>query len=404
MFPFLKYLFLSCFICLAIGACREKTGLPDLKERYQYKDTRPFGAYTAYHLLGEVYNDKFININDKAFAGFYADTYIDSSSIYINISNKFYATEDDARALVEFVSDGNTAFIASSYIDSAILEKVLSRQASNMWMNNMMSRQFVQTHVQLSPREYAREDSFSYYYLPFNNYFSEIDPGMGRAVGYNSNNRPNCAVFFIGKGRLYLHCDPRAFSNYFLLTANNYGYMKQLIQMMNSNPGNIFWDDYYNKINFRNEEGQSMSALKTILEHPPLAMAFWIVLGMLICYILFNGKRKQRIIPVIKPVDNTSIAFTQAIAGLYMAERKNRNIADKMITYLNEHIRTRYFLNSQVVNQQFITTLSKKSGVPADAVESLYNAIQQVQLSGDLSDFELLSLNEQIQEFYKKRI
>jgi hypothetical protein len=107
---------------------------------------------------------------------------------------------------------------------------------------------------------------------------------------------------------------------------------------------------------------------------------------------------------VIKPVDNTSIAFTQAIAGLYMAERKNRNIADKMITYLNEHIRTRYFLNGQVINQQFITSLSKKSGVPADAVESLYNAIHQVQLSADLSDFELLSLNEQIQDFYKKRI
>jgi predicted nucleic acid-binding protein len=391
---------------MAVGllwGCTRKNQLPDLKERYQYKDTRPFGAYTAYNLMGEIYPDKYINISDKPFAKFYADTYVDSASLYINISNKFYADEDDAKALVEFVSEGNTAFIAASYIDSTVLGKVLSRQAS-LWMNAFIPRQFVKTHVQLSPAAYRGQDSFSYYYLPFNNYFSEIDPGMGRAVGYNSNRRPNCAVFFIGKGRLYLHCDPRAFSNYFLLTANNYSYLKQLMQMLGNEPWNIFWDDYYNKRNFRDDEGGSMSGLDTILRNPPLAMAFWIVLGMLVFYILFNGKRKQRVIPIIKPVDNTSIAFTQAIAGLYMAERNNRTIADKMITYLNEHVRTRYFLSSQVVNQAFITTLSKKSGVPAAAVESLFNTIREAQASEDLSDFELLSLNEQIQEFYKTRI
>ncbi len=398
-----KYLLLSCLVLITLLGCNRKHPMPDLKERYQYKDTRPFGAFTAYNLVAEIYPDKYINISEKPFAKFYTDTYVDSSSLYINLCNKFYASEEDARALIEFVSEGNTAFIASSYLDSAVLDKVLSRQA-NLWMNALVPRGFVKTHVQLSPAAYSGQDSFSYYYLPFSNYFSEIDPGMGRAVGYNSNRRPNCAVFFIGKGRLYLHCDPRAFSNYFLLTADNYGYLKQLMQMVGNEPGNIFWDDYYNKRNFRDDGERSMSGLDTILKNPPLAMAFWIVLGMLVFYILFNGKRKQRVVPIIKPVDNTSIAFTQAIAGLYMAEQNNRNIADKMITYLNEHVRTRYFLSSQAVNQGFITSLSKKSGVPSETVESLYNTIREAQLSEDLSDFELLSLNQQIQEFYKKRI
>lgn len=394
---------ITCLL-VVIQGCRQKTALPDLKERYQYKDTRPFGTYTAYHLLGQIYPGKMINVSSKPFAKFYSDTYIDSSSFYINISNKFYATENDAQSLVEFVSEGNTAFISASFIDSSLLSKVLSRQARNLWMNNLMAKQYVNTHVYLLPDEFSKQDSFAYYYLPFSNYFSEIDPGMGRIVGYNSHNRPNCAVFFIGEGRLYLHCDPRAFGNYFLLTANNYAYMKQLMQMMSKNPGNIFWDDFYNKLNFKEEKKRPMSALKTILEHPPLGMAFWIILLMLIFYVLFNSKRKQRVIPIIKPVENTSIAFTQAIAGLYMAEKNNKNISEKMITFLNEHIRTRYFLNGQVVSNNFISTLSKKSGVPFETVQSLYNAIQQVQLSEELSDFELLSLNEQIQEFYKKRI
>lgn len=402
MSPLFRYIFLFLIIAGLSQGCLPKNRLPDLKERYHYRDTRPFGAYAAYHLLAQVYPNKFINVTRKSFSDFYANTYIDSSSLYVNVSNKFYASDADARSLVEFVTEGNTAFVAASFIDSSVLAKVLSRQASNSWMNSVMSRQFSRTAVQLHVAGAA--DSFSYYYLPFSNYFSEIDPGMGKVIGYNSEGRPNCAVFFIGKGRLYLHCDPRAFSNYFLLTNTNYLYMQQLMQLMAAKPGNVFWDDHYNRINFKSEDRRPMSALKSILQHPPLAMAFWIVLAMLICYILLNGKRKQRVIPIIKPADNTSIAFTQAIAGLYLAERNNRNIADKMISYLNEHIRTRYFLSSNLLNTQFIATLSKKSGVPADTVQSMYNAIQQVQISDELSDFELLSLSEQIQDFYKKRI
>ena len=377
--------------------------MPDLRERYQYTDTKPFGSYTAHALLSKIYPDKFISYTSKPFAKFYADTHIDSFSFYLSISNKYYASENDAQAIIEFVTEGNTAFIAASVIDSSLLQKVFSKQANSQWVPNVTGNRYNNTKLYLLPDEFSKQDTFSYYYMPFRNYFSEIDADLGRIVGYNENNKPNCAVFFIGKGRLYLHCDPRAFSNYFLLTANNYSYMKQLMQMINEQPGNIFWDDYYNKINYKNQEGKSASALGFLLQHPPLATAFYILLLLLMCYLFFNGKRKQRIIPVIKPLQNTSITFTQAIAGLYMADRNNKNMAEKMITYFNEFIRTRYFLNTQAGNKNFTVSLSKKSGVSPEAVQSLYNAIEQVQLSQNLSDFELISLNEQMQEFYKNR-
>lgn len=403
MLSIFKNIIVCSLLLVILQGCNKKTGLPDLKERYQYKDTRPFGAYTAYSLLGEIYPDKFIGLTSKPFAKFYADTHIDSFSFYISISNKYYASEKDAQSLVEFVSEGNTAFIAASVIDSSLLGKVFTRQARFQWMTELMGERYVKAKLYLLPDELSKQDTFSYYYIPFSNYFSEIDANMGRIVGYNGNNQPNCVVFFIGKGRLYLHCDPRAFSNYFLLTANNYNYMKQLMQLMNEKPGNIFWDDYYNKINYKEDNGKSSSAISYLLKHPALAIAFWIVLAMLLGYIFFNGKRKQRIIPVIKPVKNTSVAFTEAIAGLYLAEQNNKNMAEKMITHFNEYIRSRYFLNVHSVNTDFIAALSKKSGVQPEAVQALYNAILQIQVSEELSDFELLALNEQIQEFYKKR-
>ncbi len=387
----------SFYSCSGPGA-----KLPDLRERYGPADTKPFGAYTAYRMLGNIYPDKFIIHTKKAFAKFYNETQFDSTSLYINISNKYFVNDADAQAILDYVYDGNTAFIAASQIDTSLMSKIYSRQSGDMF--TMFSpNKYRRTSISLLPDEFSTLDSFAYYYRPFSSYFSEIHGDRGRIAGYNDEGKPNFMVFFWGKGRLYLHCAPRAFSNYFMLTGNNHLYMKQVMQMMDEKPGNIFYDDYYHKKNFRDDEDNSFSALDEILKHPALAIAFWITFALLLLYIFFGGKRKQRIVPVIDPVKNTSIAFTEAVAGLYLSEKNNKNIADKMISYFSEYIRTRYFLHLHAPNKDFITALSKKSGVEHEHVQSLYNSIQQVGLAQDVSDFELLSLNEQIQMFYKKR-
>lgn len=403
MFKSFRHIILV-FVCSGfLYSCTQKNKLPDLRERYGYMDTKPFGTYTAYRMFENIFPDKYISFNKKPFNTFYNNTHFDSASLYINISNKFYITDEDAQSLIDFVYEGHTAFIAASAIDTVLLSKLFCRQANTDLLTLMNAQNYRQTSVNLLPDVYSAQDSFSYYYLPFINYFSEINSERGRITGHNQDGQPNFMVFFWGKGRLFLHCEPRTLSNYFLLTGNNHLYLKQMIQLMNEHPGNIFWDDYYNKINYRPSEAQPFSTLSAILKHPALAMAFWITLALLLLYILFGGKRKQRIVPVINPVQNNSIAFTEAVAGLYLTEKNNKNIAEKMISYFNEFIRTRYFLNIHTANTDFITALSKKSGVAFDHVQSLYYAIQQISTADEVSDFELLSLNEQIQQFYKKR-
>ena len=372
-------------------------------ERYGPMDTKPFGAYTAFQMLVNIYPDKSIILTKKAFATFYHETQFDSASLYVNISNKYFVSDADAQALLNFVYDGNTAFISASQIDSNLMTRIYSRQVTGDFLNMLAPAKHRRSSVSLLPDDYSSRDSFTYYYRPFSGYFSEIHGDRGRITGYNDEGKPNFIIFFWGKGRLFLHCAPRAFSNYFLLTGSNHLYLKQVMQMMNERPGNVFYDNFYNKKNFRQEDDKSFSALDEILKHPALAIAFWISFALLLLYIFFGGKRKQRIVPVIDPVINTSIAFTEAVTGLYLSEKNNKNIAEKMISYFSEYIRTRYFLHLHAPNKDFITVLSKKSGVGAEQVQSLYSNIQQVGLAQDVSDFELLSLNEQIQQFYKAR-
>ncbi|MBC7936657.1 MAG: hypothetical protein H7Y86_15005 [Rhizobacter sp.] len=384
-------------IVAATQSCYNKGNLPDLRETYQYKDTKPFGGYVAHSMLTTAYPDKMINVNKKSFNDFRSETYVDSSSFYMTISKKFYCSEADAESLVDFVTEGHTVFISASYIDSTLLDKVYCSQADTEWSSMLLESRYADGKLFL-------EDTFNYYYYPFINHFTKVDTVLGRVIGKSQAGQPNLIVLFIGKGRMYLHCDPRAFSNYFLLKENNYRYMKQIMEFMKERPGNIFWDDHYNRFSFRENGGRGgKSALDILFQYPELTIAFWILLLLLLFYILFNGKRKQRIIPIIKPIENSSIAFTQAIAGLYMAEKNNKTIADKMITYFNEHIRNRYFLNIHGSGKDFVQALSKKSGVSFESLQALYNTMEQVQLSEEVSDFELLTLNEQIQNFYKNR-
>ncbi|RYY50916.1 MAG: hypothetical protein EOO06_02350 [Chitinophagaceae bacterium] len=388
------FIFLLAAILLLAG-CSERSKLPDMRETYSYKDTKPFGGYVAHSLVKELYPQKILNINKKSFSDFRAQTYIDSFSLYVSISKRFYCSKADAESLIEFVNEGNTVFISAGIIDSILLDKVYCEQANTDWVNRMIEQRY-------SPGSLSANDSFKYFYHPFINHFSVVDSVSGKELGWNEAGKPNLVVLFVGRGRLYLQCDPRAYSNYFLLTDNNSNYLAQTLQYLSGNPGNLFWDDHYNRKNYR-EDGGGNSALAILFKHPELTMAFWILIIMALLFILFNGKRKQRIIPIIKPVENTSVAFTQAIAGLYMAEKNNKTIADKMITYFNEHIRNRYFLNVHSAGKDFAQTLSKKAGLSFESVQALYNTIGQVQLSEEVSDFELLSLNEQIQQFYKNR-
>ena len=122
---------------------------------------------------------------------------------------------------------------------------------------------------------------------------------------------------------------------------------------------------------------------------------------MLLLYIFFGIKRRQRILEIVKPIENTTVTFTETIGRLYLQQKNNKNIADKMITYFNEYIRNNYFLNTQIINTGFITTLSRKSGVPFNRVESLYRAMDHANHQVEIDDFQLLSLNVQIQEFFK---
>lgn len=399
-------------LAVCLQACNQSDdAMPDLRETFGYNDARPFGASVAFDMVKNAYPKKSIEFSKQEFADNYGWDY-DTASLYFDISLNYYVNDRDAQSLLDFVYKGNTAFIASDKLDTALLHKIYCEQATqySFYNKSEMRNTFAYIIPELSPSK----DSFQYFYRPFNKYYAAINGDYGRYLGRNDADSTNLFVFFWGKGRFYFHSDPRAFSNYFLLTNNNYKYFEEVLQMIPEPTQNIYWDNFYGKRNHasnakarsgsggKNDSGKG-SSIGTLMKYPPLAKAFLISLGLLLLYMLFNSKRRQRIVPIVKPPENTSIAFAEAIAGLYLSKKDNKVVADKIITYFNEHVRTKYFLNIHVHDETYADVLSRKSAVPIEITNQLAAAIKNANSSAKVSDEELLLLNGLVEKFFKNK-
>ncbi len=396
---YVTYCFCLGLTVLFFASCRtgsSRKSLPDLRETYSRKDKIPFGTSIAFRQLESLYPLNNIRSVRQPFAQTWKQV-SDTSSLYICIANQLLLSQEDVDAMLEFVREGNDLFISAMAVDEVLQERIQCRinDTTPLFMS-LADLRTTSTRLRVEP-----DTSMEYFYFPFRSYFSRIDTTTTRVLGYNDRGEPNAIVYFHGKGKLFLHCDPRAFSNYFLLKKENYKYVQQSLAFTQTLPQRLYWDDYYYKAKSRSPE--NFSTFSEIMKHPPLKYAFWIAMVLLGLFLLFGGKRLQRIIEERKPNVNTTVAFTETIGRLYLQKKDNRNIADKMITYFNEFIRNKYFLNTNVINEDFITNLGRKSGVPREQVASLYKNIAEAQASGFVDDYRLLALNQQIQHFHKTK-
>lgn len=376
------------------------TKLPGLDETFSQKDKNPFGAWVMRHQLDQLYYHNTIRNVKKDFDKTWQDI-TDTASLYINISKNLYLSRADLIAMLAYVYNGNSLFISSKNIDPALLD-TLGCTASKPFYDDLASAMNY-TYVKTANTIFNDTANFRYFYLPFNSHFTKLDKLNARVLGTNKSGA-NFIVVFHGKGRFYLHLDPRALSNYFLLQKENYKYFQHVFSLTAPIPERVYWDDYYNKRNYRRSEKGNKSGLAVVLQYPAMAWAFWLLLLLIGLYIFFGGKRRQRIVPDLTPNTNATLTFTETIGRLYLQKKDNRNIADKLITYFLEHVRNHYYLNTSHINDEFITTLSRKSNNSKEGTARLFSTISNIQHSTVVDDQQLLLLNHQIENFNKNKI
>lgn len=318
---------------------------------------------------------------------------------YFFLNNFIGFDDNELEKLLTWVDRGNSVFISADYISKNLLDTLNLKATTYRGLGNFVSRpglNFVHPELQ-SP---------AWYNFTFDTealYFNQLDTLNHTVLGLSTfksdpgNERVNYIKAPFGKGEFFLHTNPQALGNYFLLTNDNYRYAEGVLSYIDSS-GIVYWDKYY-------KAGKTFytSPLYVLLNNKALKWAYYFILIGSVLFILFEGKRKQRPVPVVKPLKNQTFEYSRTIANLYLEQKNYRELALKKIEHFNDYIRTHYRLDTSHKDDKFYRELAGKTNNTMEDTLKLSNIFSTIIDKPEISTTELQELNNNIETFKKSQ-
>lgn len=389
-----KYiLYLSIFVGIYLLVKLSGPKRHDWSITLAHEDKDPYGTY----VLSELINDHNKNLEvEHSYKTLYEE--IDSNATSSNLlilATNFSAGSEDVDRLLDHISKGNAALISANYFTGKLADTLklvsndfLFQSAADKGINDSISLRFVNPNLDIARR-------FNYSQNNIHNYFEDFDSLLASVTARNEFDQPVTLHIQWGKGFLILNSTPLAFTNINVLNGANREFVSGTLSYLPPRP--ILWTEHYH---LGRMEPQSI--LRFILTTEALRWAYYVSVLTLLLFIIFEAKRKQRIIPVIKPLANTSLEFVATIGNLYFHRGDHKNLAEKIIAFFLEQLRSRYWLESAIHNHN-LKMIAQKTGNDELTTASLFGRIQNIQQRTSISSEELISLNNEIEKFLNTR-
>lgn len=195
----------------------------------------------------------------------------------------------------------------------------------------------------------------------------------------------------VGKGALILSSIPQALGNYYLMDTLSSGVGSGLLSLLPANKP-LLHLEYY-------QVGRQISQtpLRYLLKQAPLRFALYTTLLGLAIFMIFGGKRRQRIIPPWPEPKNRSLDFVQTLGELYFHNRKgHRGLVEKRRRYFYEYVQKHFGISPALTHEVYLDTLARKSGQKRDKLKSVLYFLNK----NNLSDEALQQMEHQLYQFY----
>ncbi len=358
---------------------------------------RPWGTFVLFKELKNIFPDTKIEIIKKTPYELLRYKYYgknESKKAYILLNNNLDIDKKSFEKLLKFTQKGNTVFMATASIPKFILDTLKFKIKKSYFYSYKDS---AKKEMYLT-NKYLKKEKFIYNKGFKSIYFDSLPANTATILGYHNYKKKdfiNYAKIKFGKGEFYIHLQPYAFTNYHLLKENHHKYATNALSYINVDK--IYWDS-----KIKADLDISDNKLRYILKQPALKWAWRLSWLGIIIFIIFRAKRKQRIVPIIEKLPNTSIAFAKTIGNMYFNQGKPKDIINKKIIFFLEYIRNTYLLDTQNLNDEFRKRLYHKTGVPKEEINRLINYIIELQNRDEPQEHALVTLNKLIEKFYKK--
>ena len=414
----ISYLLIKLLIvCLTMSSCGGKR----LNKRVTlYKNDKiPYGTFYSYERIQDLFPHAALYLVKDAptqhlnemYAGTDFEEETEDSLVveeeatqaaYIIIASSVVPTEKELNSLLEFIRRGNHVFISATEISDALMDTLKLKAGSRMnfyYVNDSLE-------VKVNDPGTGEEAQYAYPGFSMDNYLSEFDSSITTVIGRNKTDQANFVKFtYEGEGSIYIHLAPLAFSNFFVLHKNNSRYYEQVLTYLPDDVTSIYWDDYFrthkNGSDGSNAGNSTFSKLSVFLKDEILRWPLYLAMVLFAIIYLFESKRKQKVVPRIAPLKNSSLDFVKTIGRLYYQRKDNRDLYSKMVSHFLGHVRNRYNIATSAINEGFAERLAFKSGYDIENIRKLLGNIQLMQRNFEIQDDDLLHLHKQFEHFYK---
>ena len=358
----------------------------------------PFGTY----VLNELMQNKFESAEAIQTPPFeFLDSNFDAEGTYFFVNNDISFGKGELNKLLDWTASGNTLFIASTSFEEKLLD-TLHLTTSGLFADfgdgHEYYRKLVNPNLKPDSIYLFKKSSYS-------NFFKSIDTVNTTALGLVDTNKdslirtPKRFDFIrqdFGDGEIILSAFPKAFTNYFILKDDNRNYTAGLLSYIDDSKP-VFMDNYY-------KAGKTFytSPMYIFLNTKEFKWAYYLVLIGALFYVIFEGKRKQRAIPVVVPLKNQTLAFTHTIANMYFEKGQQKAISEHKINQFLEFIRTHFYMETNERNEEFYQNLAARSSHSNEEIKNIFDFIRKLKKQTVVTDTDLTKLNRSIEKFKHK--
>lgn len=395
------------------------------QETFKKESKDPYGLFAIHELL-ENYTSagSLIELKDSLAGQFQDGIEENGVSNYVYFGEGLFMRAQDRDALLAFVKNGNNAFIAAKILPFDLMFYLYFDECESEPWNGFEQLNESTININLEHKKLHKKGGYTFTHLDehkaavtqwryfSNNYFCGMEKGL-IPIGSASDSTVNLVQIAYGKGFFYLHSQPKVFTNLFMVSDNGREYAQKVLSHLNGGP--VYWDEFSRipeqvAVNFNNNYRDippsnhlnTENPLQYILEQPPLAWAWYLLLGMGFVFMLVRSKRRQRVIPVHMPPQNTSLQFLQTIGWLSFQKGGHQQLVVQAIKLFRTHVKERYGLAWGNEDPYFIQQLSNRSGIEESLIARIVKDTNNIPKYTGLVAAELVKFHQRLERFYKE--
>ena len=381
-FKIYAVIFIVVMVILALLEVNKKE-TTDWRKNFDVNEKSPFGLFVFNNEAKNLFKNNLKKIEQTPYD--YYNQHSKKAHNILVIENNI--DQESWKQILDQVSKGSDAMLIVNDIPREISDSIgyydseISFQEENV--------------LKLTDKQY-QNDFIKLDKFPSGRGFTFIKPQvevLGKTIEKDNGDQANFIKVKFGKGNIYVHSEPLFLTNYYLLKPGNIKYTQDVFSYLQDKETLWFVESNTKTSRF---------FMRFILSNPALKYAWWLFLGGLVLFIFFNAKRKQRIVPIIEPLKNTSVDFVKSIGNLYLQEGDFHDMMAKKAQYFLHKIRLDLLIDTQNLDEDFAKKLQLKTGKPIEMIHEAVNLIKKAQDPySNVMKEDLAALNTILDEIVK---